>query len=42
MRLFYWKHKGQKKFEAGFIEGFGHIFWFWRNRQIHNEWPNAA
>ena len=42
VRLFWWKHKGQKKFEAGFIEGFGYIFWFWRNKEIYNDWPQSA
>lgn len=41
MILFWWKHNGEKKFEAGFIEGFGYIFWFWRNKQIYNDWPQS-
>lgn len=33
---------GKKKFEAMFIRCFGYTFWFWRTKQIYDDWPNAA
>ncbi len=41
-RIFWWKHKGERKFEAGFIQCFGYTFWLFRNKDVYNDWPCQA
>lgn len=42
IRTFWWKHKGEKKFEAVYLQLFGFIFWVFRNKQVYNDWPCQA
>ena len=32
----------KRKFEAFYVEGFGYIFWLWRNKDIYHDWPSGA
>lgn len=41
-KIFWWKHKGKRKFEAAFINCFGHTFWLFRNKKVLNDWPNQS
>lgn len=42
IRTFWWKHKGEKKLEAVYLQLFGFVLWVFRNKQTYNDWPCQA
>ena len=41
-RIFWWKYKGEKKFQAVYLQLFGFIFWIFRDKETYYDWPSQS